>query len=110
MTTKRRRTETESKSKHSQTEGWATLSWDDLTEWAGARSVSRGRSYQSQGRVDDLAISEDGWLLATVIGGERYAVSVWCDQQKKKGGALYSRCTCPVGSSGCKDAVAVVAE
>jgi uncharacterized Zn finger protein len=52
----------ENKSKQAQNEGWATLSWDDLTEWAGSRSVSRGRAYQSQGRVGDLAISEDGWL------------------------------------------------
>ena len=110
MSTKRRRTSTEDKSKRSQKDGWATLSWDDLTDWAGSRSVSRGRAYQSQGRVDDLAVSEDGWLLASVTGGERYAVTVWCDPEGKKGGALYSRCTCPVGSSGCKHAVAVVAE
>jgi len=90
--------------------GWAALSWDDLTEWAGSRSVERGRAYQRQGRVHDLAISEDGWLLATVPGGERFAVKVWCEQSAKKGGTLYSRCTCPVGASGCKHAVAVVAE
>ena len=45
---------------------WTSLSWDDLDRWAGGRSVSRGRSYQRQGRVHDLAISEDGRLLATV--------------------------------------------
>jgi hypothetical protein len=93
-----------------QNQGWTALSWDDLTEWAGPRSVERGRAYQKQGRVHDLAISEDGWLLATVTGGERYAVTVWCEQSAKKGGALYSRCTCPVGASGCKHAVAAVAE
>jgi len=93
-----------------QNQGWTALSWDDLTEWAGPRSVERGRAYQKQGRVHDLAISEDGWLLATVTGGERYAVTVWCEQSAKTGGALYSRCTCPVGASGCKHAVAVVAE
>jgi len=96
--------------KVSRNEGWNVLSWDDLTEWAGSRSVERGTAYQRQGRVHDLAISEDGWLLATVPGGERYAVTVWCEQSAKKGGALYSRCTCPVGASGCKHAVAVVAE
>jgi len=110
MSTRRRRTATEDKSKRSLKDGWATLSWDDLTEWAGPRSVSRGRAYQSQRRVDDLAISEDGWLLASVTGGQRYAVTVWCDPERKKGGALYSRCTCPVGADGCKHAVAVVAE
>jgi uncharacterized Zn finger protein len=45
-----------------------------------------------------------------VTGGERYAVTVWCDPEREKGGALYSRCTCPVGADGCKHAVAVVAE
>jgi uncharacterized Zn finger protein len=45
-----------------------------------------------------------------VKGGERYAVTVWCDPERKKGGALHSRCTCPVGADGCKHAVAVVAE
>jgi uncharacterized Zn finger protein len=110
MSTRRRRTATKDKSKRSLKDGWATLSWDDLTEWAGPRSVSRGRAYQSQRRVDDLAISEDGWLLALVTGGERYTVTVWCDSEREKGGALYSRCTCPVGANGCKHAVAVVAE
>jgi len=91
-------------------DGWTALSWDDLAEWAGPRSVDRGRSYQKQGRVHDLAISEDGWLLATVTGGARYAVTVWYEASAKRAGAIYSRCTCPIGSSGCKHAVAVVAE
>ncbi len=96
--------------KPSRDDGWTVLSWDDLAEWAGSRSVDRGRTYQKQGRVHDLAISEDGWLLATVTGGARYAVTVWYESSAKKVGAIYSRCTCPVGSSGCKHAVAVVAE
>jgi len=37
-------------------------------------------------------------------------VTVWYEVSAKKAGAIYSRCTCPVGSSGCKHAVAVVAE
>lgn len=110
MSAEQQRTVRGKKQKISRNEGWTALSWDDLTEWAGSRSVSRGRTYQTQGRVHDLAISEDGWLLATVTGGERYAVTVWCEPKSKKGGALYSRCTCPVGASGCKHAVAVVAE
>src|SRR5580692_1870445 len=94
----------------SRNEGWNALSWDDLTEWAGSRSVERARAYQKQGRVHDLAISEDGRLLATVTGGARYAVTVRCEPSLKRRGAIYSRCTCPVGASGCKHAVAVVAE
>lgn len=88
---------------------WSSLSWDDLTDWAGERSVSRGKTYQCQGRVYDLTASEDGRLLASVIGGDRYAVCVWCESDRKRVGDLHSRCTCPVGANSCKHAVAVVA-
>ncbi|MGD0481381.1 MAG: hypothetical protein ABSA42_14495 [Terracidiphilus sp.] len=110
MSTNRRHTATDNRGKTTQNKFWANLSWYDLTNWAGSRSVSRGRAYQSQGRVDDIAVSEDGRLLASVTGGDRYAVTVWCDSEGKKGGALHSLCTCPVGTEGCKHAVAVVAE
>jgi len=49
-------------------ETWASLTWDQLEDWAGGRSVSRGQAYQRQGRVKDLAIAADGRLLATVLG------------------------------------------
>ena len=87
---------------------WAALTWDDLDGWAGNRSVSRGRAYERQGRVKDLAISENGRLLATVQGGERYVVSVWLNAGKKKRDRIESHCTCPVGCN-CKHAVAIVA-
>lgn len=91
--------------------GWHCLTWDDLEHWAGSRSVSRGRSYQQQGRVENLAISEDGRLLATVHGGDSYIVSVRqvAEKKAKRDSLLESQCTCPVGSNGCKHAVAVVA-
>ncbi len=88
--------------------GWAALTWDDLDRWAGSRSVSRGRSYQNQGRVKDLAISADGRLLATVQGGDRYAVSVWLNAGKRRHDKIESHCTCPVAYN-CKHAVAAVA-
>ena len=65
MSSKQQRAVKGKEPKVSRNEGWNALSWDDLTEWAGSRSVERGRDYQRQGRVHDLAISEDGWLLAT---------------------------------------------
>src|ERR1700733_5770873 len=83
---------------------WEFLTWDDVANWAGSRSVSRGRAYQRDGRVRDLAISTEGKLLATVAGGRRYATGLWWETD-----ALRSRCTCPVGWNGCKHAVAVVA-
>ncbi len=91
------------------TKRWASLTWEDLDRWAGSRSVSRGRTYQRGGRVKDLAVSDDGRLLATIVGGDRYVASVWWNLEKKKSG-IESRCTCPVGYSGCKHAVAVVAD
>jgi uncharacterized Zn finger protein len=83
---------------------WESLTWDDVTSWAGSRSVTRGRAYQRGGRVRDLGISTEGKLLATVAGGRRYATGVWWEAD-----TLRSRCTCPVGWNGCKHAVAVVA-
>jgi uncharacterized Zn finger protein len=89
---------------------WASLTWDHLEEWAGDRSVSRGQTYQRQGRVEEMVIATDGRLLATVMGRERYVVSAWLKAGKKTSNSIQSRCTCPVGVDGCKHAVAVVAE
>jgi uncharacterized Zn finger protein len=61
---------------------WVSLTWDDVDCWAGGRSAARGRAYQRQGRVRDLAVAEDGRLLATVLGRDRYTVSVWRDPRK----------------------------
>ena len=88
--------------------GWAKLTWDDMETWAGGGSVSRGRTYQRGGRVKDLKISADGGLLATVVGGDRYATTVALSTVGKRP-SLESACTCPVGFR-CKHAVAAVAE
>ena len=76
--------------KSKQSGGERNGGWDDLTEWAGSRSVERGRAYQRQGRVHDLAISKDGRLLATVTGGSRYAVTVCCEPSPKRREAISS--------------------
>lgn len=89
--------------------GWIRLTWDDLEQWAGGRSVERGRTYQRGGRVKDLKVSEAGVLLATVIGSDRYATTVALGPGRKRP-SLESVCTCPLGISGCKHAVAVVAD
>ncbi len=80
------------------------LTWGDLDEWAGAKTLSRGKRYQREGRVRDLACLPWGDLIAWVAGTERYATTVSTD-----GESIESRCTCPVGYS-CKHAVAVVLE
>ena len=87
---------------------WTDLTWSDLTDWAGSRSVERGRSYQRNGRVKKLEIAEDGTLLASVTGTMVYATSVSSGDEKRSTG-LASSCSCPVGSA-CKHAVAVIAE
>src|SRR5260370_35550135 len=74
-------------------EKWASLTWDDLKEWAGSRSVSRGRSYREEGRVQKLVISNKGRLLATVEGGDRFVVSVWLEFEEAEGAAIESECT-----------------
>jgi len=80
------------------------LTWGDLDEWAGAKTLSRGKRYQREGRVQDLACLPGGDLIAWVAGTERYATTVSTD-----GESIESWCTCPVGDS-CKHAVAVVLE
>lgn len=78
------------------------LTWEAIEEWAGSRSLSRGRSYQRSRRVDQLAFTPAGQLIATVLGGEKYTTLV-----EFREGSLSSQCTCPLGRS-CKHAVAVV--
>ena len=79
------------------------LDWKSLGEWAGAKTLSRGRQYQREKRVHDLARSPGGALVAWIDGTEWYATTVTFD------GGLGSACTCPVGSV-CKHAVAVILE
>jgi len=81
------------------------LSWDDLREWAGSKIVSRGRSYQQQNRVSELAIFDSEALIAWVEGTDRYATKVTMDEE----GLPDSICTCPYGYD-CKHGVAVVLE
>ena len=91
-------------SKTSRTDSFKGLTWDDLEEWAGSRVLSRGQSYQRNGRVKDLVQTRDGGLIAWVLGGNEYATRVDFDK-----GELISTCTCPYGGT-CKHAVAVVLE
>ena len=84
---------------------FAELTWKDLETWAGGSIVSRGRNYQRQGRVADLAVTDDGGLIAWVKGSERYATMVVMDEN----GLPESTCTCPYERD-CKHGVAVVLE
>ncbi len=67
------------------------LTWDDLNEWAGSKIVARGRAYQEQGRVSELAQTKNGSLIAWVDGSAHYATKV----QASSAGAPESICTCP---------------
>lgn len=82
-----------------------SLSWDDLVTWAGSKVASRGRGYQREGRVKNLAVTVGGGLVASVDGSERYAVQVRMDWD----GTLESYCTCPY-TFDCKHGVAAVLE
>lgn len=80
---------------------FAELSWEDLTDWAGSRVVTRGKSYRSH--VEDLRVTTDGRLVAWVEGSARYATVVSFDTDRE----LDSLCTCPYCIA-CKHAVATV--
>ena len=85
-------------------ESFQQLTWDDLHEWAGSRVLSRGQSYQRSHRVQELAQTQIGELIAWVQGEKRYATRIALED-----GELTSTCTCPYGAC-CKHAVAVVLE
>ena len=84
---------------------FADLTWTDLEEWAGGKIFSRGKNYQREGRVSDLAVTDDGSLIAWVDGTDRYATKVVMDED----GLPDSICTCPYCLD-CKHGVAVVLE
>ena len=79
------------------------LDWAMLEDWAGTKTLLRGKQYQHDGRVRDLVRSANGAIVAWVDGTKRYATAVYFDD------GLVSECTCPVGDS-CKHAVAVILE
>ena len=81
------------------------LTWDDLEEWAGSKIVSRGRNYQKQGRVSELAKTKDNCLIGWVDGSEQYAVKVVMEDDDLPD----SICTCPYQFD-CKHGVALVLE
>ena len=47
---------------------FADLTWDDLNDWAGSKIVSRGRRYQQQGRVSELPIQWNYYVVADEHG------------------------------------------
>lgn len=84
---------------------FSDLTWNDIEAWASGEIASRGKNYQQQGRVADLAVTDDGSLIAWVDGSERYATRVVMDED----GLPDSICTCPYERD-CKHGVAVVIE
>ena len=80
------------------------LKWSDIEEWAGSKTISKGKDYQLTGRVKVLKRTPEGGLLAMVRGRRDYFTEVSLEN-----GELSSICTCPVGLD-CKHGVATVLE
>ena len=91
--------------KKSRLERLSSLTWNDLADWAGGSIVSRGKTYQRQGRVSDLTVTDDGSLVGWVDGSKRYACKVDIDAD----GQIDSTCTCP-DMFDCKHGVSMVLE
>lgn len=83
---------------------FAKLTWEDLNSWAGGTIVEKGRKYQQNRYVRDLALTPTDALIAWVHGTHRYATTV-----EMRDGKLISDCSCPYGAT-CKHAAAVVLE
>ena len=88
----------------SKSDPFKELTWRDIEDWAGSKIVSRGKSYQKNRKVQDLARTPSGGIIAWVRGTQRYVAFV-----EFEGGDLLSNCTCPYDDT-CKHAVAVVLE
>lgn len=82
--------------------GFEQLTWDDLTSWAGAKILSRGKSYKRQ--VSDLRRTNDGGILAWVHGTKQYVTLV----RRESSGTLSAVCSCPYDWTPCKHGVATV--
>ncbi len=78
---------------------FASLEHEDLKDWAGPAVFRRGRGYRN--RVSDLAVTEEGHIVAEVMGTGRYVTRVWMT-----GEGFDHECTCPYAGP-CKHAVAV---
>jgi len=87
--------------KKSRLDKFSRLTWNDIDGWTSGNIISRGRTYQRQGRVFDLVVTTDGGLIAWVEGSERYATKVVMNTD----GQLDSICTCPYRFD-CKHGVA----
>ena len=61
----------------------------------------RGRAYCNDGNVRALRVNDDS-VTGVVVGGMPYQVRLSTDD-----GELSSECTCPVGHTFCKHAVAL---
>lgn len=94
-----------------ETEGHDPLleaTWSDLEEYFGAKTLTRGKGYQSSGRVNEVVRVEPDCILGRVSGSRTYAVRVELDRPED-GWIPVTDCTCPVGMS-CKHAVALILE
>ena len=90
--------------KHPKADIFKQLTWGDIKAWAGINITSRGQSYQRSHRVQELACTSDGGLVAWVKGTKTYATLVDIKDEE-----LTAACTCPYGDV-CKHAVALVLE
>jgi len=81
------------------------LTWNDLGDWFGSRTVKKGEDYFNRGRVTNLRFTSKG-ILACVAGTEKYITLVVVDGGGKQK-EIVSDCTCPVGID-CKHAVATI--
>lgn len=81
------------------------LTWNDLEDWFGSRTIKKGEDYFNSGRVANLRFTPRG-ILARVAGTEEYITLVAIEGRDKQK-EIVSDCTCPVGVD-CKHAVATI--
>jgi len=67
---------------------------DGLSNYFTSGVRSRGESYFQNGKVNILSIDGDGYVLAAVVGGDTYTVTLEL-QSKRRRWKIKASCTCP---------------
>jgi uncharacterized Zn finger protein len=80
------------------------MTLDDIDAWVEGPTADAGKKIHTKGDVSELALTEDGDLLAWVKGSPRHAVMVFFDDQ-----ILTSVCSCDKPNA-CEHAVATAFE
>jgi len=84
---------------------FSELTWSDLILWAGKKIVQEGQKCQQGGNVKQLALTENGGILAWVEAEEIFSTRVEYNADE-----IIADCSCNSVEHTCAHAIAVIIE